>query len=162
MNKKETIAVYAGSFDPIHCGHIDIIQRISKLYDRVIVLLANSSQKKTLFSANERKVLIQQSLKGIKNVDVDVFSGLVVDYLKKRNAQVLIRGLRAVVDFEYEMSMANMNKKLSPEIETLLVFSSPEYYFLSSRGIKEIAMNQGSLKGLVTTQVEKALLKKYQ
>ncbi len=154
------IAVYAGSFDPIHCGHVDIIQRVSRLYDQVIVLVASSSQKTTLFTSEERKRLIEEELKSISNVSVDIFSGLVVDYLKKKRAHVLIRGLRAVVDFEYEMSMANMNKKLSPEVETLLVFASPEYYFLSSRAIKEVALNHGCLKGMVSEHVEKILKKK--
>ncbi|HPI40348.1 MAG TPA: pantetheine-phosphate adenylyltransferase [Pseudobdellovibrionaceae bacterium] len=161
MSLKNKIAVYPGSFDPIHCGHIDIIQRISKLYDKVIVLVACSSQKMNLFTPEERKVLIEKTFKSTPNVSVDLFSGLVVDYLHEKNAHILVRGLRAVVDFEYEMSMANMNKKLDPEIETLLVFSSPEYYYLSSRGIKEIAMNRGNLKGMVSEEVEESLKNKF-
>ncbi len=154
------IAVYPGSFDPITMGHVDIINRIAPLYDQVIVLVAQSSQKQSMFSAEERKLLIEKSLSHLKNVKVDIFGGLTVDYMKKVNAQVIVRGLRAVVDFEYEMTMANMNKKLAPGIETLLVFASPEYYYISSRGVKEVAVNGGALKGLVPDVVIEALEKK--
>lgn len=155
------IAVYPGSFDPITMGHVDIINRIAPFYDQVIVLVAQSSQKQSLFNAEERKALIEKSLSHLKNVKVDIFGGLTVDYMKKANAQVIVRGLRAVVDFEYEMTMANMNKKLAPEIETLLVFASPEYYYISSRGVKEIAVNGGALKDLVPDVVISALEGKY-
>lgn len=154
------IAVYPGSFDPITMGHVDIINRISPLYDQVIVLIAQSSQKQSLFSGEERKQLIEQSLSHLKNVKVDIFEGLTVDYMKRVNAQVVVRGLRAVVDFEYEMTMANMNKKLAPSIETMLVFASPEYYYISSRGVKEVAINGGALKDLVPDTVIEALAKK--
>lgn len=150
---KITKAVYPGSFDPITMGHIDIIQRISKQYDEVTVLVAHSGDKKSLFSVQERMRLVEQALKKIKNVKVDHFKGLTVDYMKKNKAQVIVRGLRAVVDFEYELSMANMNRKLNPRIETVLVFASPEYYFISSRAVKEVAKNGGSLKGLVPPNV---------
>lgn len=151
------IAVYPGSFDPITMGHVDIINRLSPLYSEVIVLIAQSSQKQSMFTVEERKSLIEQSLSHLKNVKVDIFEGLTVDYMKKHNSQVIVRGLRAVVDFEYEMTMANMNKKLAPQIETLLVFASPEYYYISSRGVKEVAMNKGALTGLVPEVVIKAL-----
>lgn len=158
MTKK--IAVYPGSFDPITMGHVDIIKRIAAVYDEVIVLVAQSSQKQSMFSAEERKVLIEKSLPELKNLKVDIFEGLTVEYMKTAKAQIIVRGLRAVVDFEYEMTMANMNKKLAPEIETLLVFASPEYYYISSRGVKEVALNGGSLKGLVPEVVIEALEKK--
>lgn len=154
------IAVYPGSFDPITMGHVDIIKRIAAVYDQVIVLVAQSSQKNSMFSAEERKELIEKSLPNIKNLKVDIFEGLTVEYMKKAKAQIIVRGLRAVVDFEYEMTMANMNKKLAPEIETLLVFASPEYYYISSRGVKEVALNGGSLKELVPDVVIEALEKK--
>lgn len=157
----ERIAVYPGSFDPITLGHVDIINRISPLYDRVIVLVANSSQKASLFDVAERIQLIKSSLSHLKNIQLDTYDGLTVDYMKKNQAQVIVRGLRAVIDFEYEMTMASMNKKLAPDIETTLVFARPEYYFISSRGVKEIAINHGSLEGLVPDIVEKALIKKY-
>ena len=155
------IAVYPGSFDPITMGHVDIIERLSKTFERVIVLVADSPQKTGLFSAEERKKLIQETLKKIKNVEVDISAGLTVDYVKKAKAQVIVRGLRAVSDFEYEMTMANMNKKLAPEIETMMVFASPEYYYVSSRGVKEVAMNGGDLNGLVPEHVDKVLKKKF-
>lgn len=158
MTKK--IAVYPGSFDPITMGHVDIIKRIAAVYDEVIVLVAQSSQKQSMFSAEERKVLIEKSLPELKNLKVDIFEGLTVEYMKTAKAQIIVRGLRAVVDFEYEMTMANMNKKLAPEIETLLVFASPEYYYISSRGVKEVALNGGALKGLVPEVVIEALEKK--
>jgi pantetheine-phosphate adenylyltransferase len=155
------IAVYPGSFDPITLGHVDIINRISPLYAQVIVLVASSSQKSSLFDQNEKKVLLEQSLAHLKNVKVDFFEGLTVEYMKKNKADVIVRGLRAVADFEYEMTMANMNKKLAPEIETLLICSRPEFYYISSRGVKEVATHGGALQGLVPEAVEKALLKKF-
>ena len=154
------VAVYPGSFDPITVGHVDIINRIAPLYDQVIILIANSPQKTSMFTPEERKVLIEKSLSHLKNVKVDLFGGLTVEYMKKHNAQVIVRGLRAVSDFEYEMTMSSMNKKLSPEIETLLVFARPEYYFISSRGVKEVAINGGALNGLVPELVAEAMQKK--
>ncbi|HEX7675395.1 MAG TPA: pantetheine-phosphate adenylyltransferase [Bdellovibrio sp.] len=154
------IAVYPGSFDPITMGHVDLINRISPLYDQVIVLIAKSSQKQAMFNLDERKILIEKSLSHLKNVKVDFFEGLTTEYMKKNKAQVIVRGLRAVVDFEYEMTMANMNKKIAPHIETLLMFASPEYYYISSRGVKELAVNGGALDGLVPEVVVEAMAKK--
>lgn len=154
------IAVYPGSFDPITIGHVDIIRRISRVFDQTIVLVAQSSQKASLFTADERKSLIESVLESEKNVRVDIFEGLTIDYLKKQKAHVIVRGLRAVVDFEYEMTMSSINQKLAPEIETMLVFARPEYYYISSRGVKEVASNGGSLKGLVPDAVVDPLLKK--
>jgi pantetheine-phosphate adenylyltransferase len=153
-------AIYPGSFDPITLGHVDIIERISKMFDRVVVLVSESSQKSSLFTAKERKQLIEKSLSHLSNISVDIHEGLTVDYLKKKKAQVIVRGLRAVVDFEYEMTMANINKKLDPNLETLLVFASPEYYYVSSRGVKEVARYKGSLDGLVPDVVKAPLSKK--
>lgn len=156
----KNIAVYPGSFDPITAGHVDIINRMARLYDEVIVLVAASSQKSAMFTEEERKALIEKTLGHLTNVRVDIFQGLTVEYMKKVNARVIVRGLRAVVDFEYEMTMANINKKLDPNIETMLVFASPEFYYISSRGVKELAINGGSLKDLVPEVVIEAMLKK--
>jgi pantetheine-phosphate adenylyltransferase len=153
-------AVYPGSFDPITLGHVDIIERLTVIFDEVIVLVAKSSQKQSAFSTEERKTLIEKSLAHLKNIRVDIFEGLTTDYLKKEKAHVIVRGLRAVMDFEYEMTMASMNKKLAPDIETMLVFARPEYYYISSRGVKEVAANGGSLDGLVPLAVVHPLLKK--
>ena len=158
MNLKR--AVYPGSFDPIHLGHIDIIQRVSVLYDELIVLVTASPEKKYLFSFQERQSLIEKSLSHLKNVKVDTCQGLTAEYAKKVHAQVLIRGLRAVVDFEYELGMAQINKKLAPSVETLLCYSSSEYYYLSSRSIKELAIHSAPLEGLVPDCVIKALATK--
>jgi pantetheine-phosphate adenylyltransferase len=154
------IAVYPGSFDPITLGHIDIIRRISELYDKVIVLVAHADEKKSLFTKDERVLLIKKALIKFKNVSVDSHQGLTVDYARSCGAKVIVRGLRAVVDFEYEASMGNMNKTLAPDIETVLVFSSPEYYFISSRMVKDVAKNKGQVKNLVPLTVTKALKNK--
>lgn len=143
------IAVYPGSFDPITTGHLDIIERISHIFDHVIVLVADSSEKKYMFSAEERANFLRQATEGNKKVEVDIFQGLTVEYMRKRKAHVIVRGLRAVADFEYEGTLANMNYRLAPEVETFMVFSRPEYYFISSRAVKEVARNGGELKGLV-------------
>ena len=156
----KTVAVYPGSFDPITLGHVDIIQRISKLYDEIIVLVAISPDKKSLFSTDEKIKLIKDEIKSLRNVKVDKHEGLTVDYVKSKKAKVIVRGLRSVVDFEYELSMGNMNKKLAPEIETVIILASPEFYFVSSRAVKEVARNNGSLSGLVSGKVETALRKK--
>ena len=160
--KNNQIAVYPGSFDPITAGHVDIIERISKLYGEVVVLIAESSQKNALFTIEERKNLILKSLMHLKNIRVDSYCGLTVDYLQKIKAKIIVRGLRAVVDFEYEMTMANMNKKLASEIETILILASPETYFISSRGVKEVACHKGSLEGLVPEIVKKPLYERIQ
>jgi len=154
------IAVYPGSFDPITTGHLDIIERISHIFDHVIVLVADSSEKKYLFSAEERAAFLRKATAENKKIEVDVFQGLTVDYMRRKKAHVIVRGLRAVADFEYEGTLASMNRRLAPEIETFMVFSRPEYYFISSRGVKEVARNGGSLKGLVPDFVIETLEKK--
>lgn len=158
--QKRNQVVYPGSFDPITMGHVDIIERLAKSFDNVVVLVSNNSQKNFLFTAEERKQLLLAALKNTRNLKVDIFDGLTTDYMKEKRIDKIVRGLRAVVDFEYEMTMANINKKLAPNIETLLVFASPEYYYISSRGVKEVAMNGGTLKGLVPDSVKKPLIAK--
>lgn len=154
------IAVYPGSFDPITMGHLDIIDRISHIFDRVIVLVAESQQKKYLFSSSERAAFLKKATQGNQKVEVDIFQGLTVDYMRRHQAHVIVRGLRAVADFEYEGTLASMNHRLAPEIETFMIFSRPEYYFISSRGVKEVARNGGTLKGLVPDFVIQDLLSK--
>lgn len=159
--KSPRVAVYPGSFDPITLGHVDIIRRVAKVFDRVIVLIAVAPDKQGLFLPEERKTLIEKSLKGLRNVEVDIHDGLTVEYAREKKAGILVRGLRAIVDFEYEVSMANMNFKLEPEIETMLVFARPEYYFLSSRSVKEVARHGGELSGLVPPPAQKALIRAF-
>lgn len=160
------VAVYPGSFDPITLGHVDIIQRVARLYDELIVLVAESSAKTSLLSVAERMKLISQSFTSPgqaqpRNIKVDFHEGgLTVDYARKIGASVIVRGLRAVVDFEYELSMANINKTLAPEIETVLIFASPEYYFVSSRAVKELVRNGGDAGLFVPAHVIKPLVDK--
>lgn len=144
-------------------GHIDIIQRLAPHFDELIVVVAQSSSKSELFTVQERVQMASKALenvKNVKNVKVQSYGGLTVDFARKVGAKIIVRGLRAVVDFEYETSMANMNRKLAPEIETMLVFASPEYYFISSRGVKEVARNGGPLEGMVPDSITQALYSK--
>jgi pantetheine-phosphate adenylyltransferase len=152
---------YPGSFDPITNGHCDIIKRIQPIFGEVTVLISNSKRKNYLFTAEERKVLAEQALQKIPNVKVEIHKGLTVDYLHKHKIGVMVRGLRAVSDFENELAMANMNKKLAPDIETMIVFSSPEHCYISSHMVKEVAEYEGRIRDLVPANVEKALKKKY-
>lgn len=156
------IAVYPGSFDPITIGHMDIIKRVSQIFDQVIVLVANSSDKKYLFTAEERADIVRKAMSpmGVKNLEVCVHDGLTTEFMKSRKAQVIVRGLRAVADFEYEGTLANMNYRIAPEIETFMIFSRPEYYFISSRGVKELARNGGDVTGLVPDFLAPTLAKK--
>lgn len=155
------IAVYPGSFDPITTGHLDIIERISHIFDHVIVLVADSNDKKYMFTAEERSAFLKKAVGSSPKIEVDIFKGLTVEYMRKRKAHVIVRGLRAVADFEYEGTLASMNHRLAPEVETFMVFSRPEYYFISSRGVKELARNNGDLKGLVPDFVGVELAKKF-
>lgn len=153
-------ALYPGSFDPITFGHIDIIQRLSRLYSEIVVLIANAPHKTSLFSAEERAELVRECLTELKNVKVEIHGGLTVDYAKKYNASVIVRGLRAVSDFEYEMGMANVNRHLAEDVETLIVFARPELSYISSRMVKEVAMFGGDLKDLVPQRVATSLQSK--
>ncbi len=155
------VVIYPGSFDPITNGHIDIIERCSKKFDKVIVSVLQNSSKKTLFSVEERVELIRQSLANYDNIEVDAFSGLLIDYAKKKNTRLIVRGLRAVSDFEYEMQMALINKSLYEDLETLFFIASTRYSFLSSSVVKEVAENKGDVSGLVPENVLEALNDKY-
>jgi pantetheine-phosphate adenylyltransferase len=153
-------AIYPGSFDPITLGHVDIIKRIQPILGEITLLVSQHSAKKYLFSIDERMALAENAVRGLLGVSVASHEGLTVDYLKATGAQIIVRGLRAVSDYEYELVMANMNKKLAPQIETMIVFASPEFYYISSTTVKEVAMNGGSVKDLVPPDVEKALIQK--
>ncbi|WP_027623425.1 pantetheine-phosphate adenylyltransferase [Clostridium lundense] len=147
------IAVYPGSFDPITNGHLDIIERASKTFDQVIVGILVNPDKKGLFSIEERERLIERVIKHIPNARVESFSGLLVNFMKERDIKVIIKGLRAVSDFEYEFQMALMNKKLNPNIETLFMMTDAKYSFLSSSSVKQVAMFGGSINGLVPDEI---------
>ena len=151
------IAVYPGSFDPATNGHIDIIKRSGALFDRVIVAVLNNPSKSPLFSVEERVDILKRTCGDIKNVEIDSFSGLLIDYCKSKNANVIVKGLRAVSDFEYELQMAHMNKKLNQEIETVFIMTSSRYSYLSSSLVKEVAQFGGCIRGLVPEIIEKEI-----
>ncbi|MGB9813465.1 MAG: pantetheine-phosphate adenylyltransferase [Thermovenabulum sp.] len=155
------IAIYPGSFDPITNGHIDVIERSLKLFDRIIVAVLKNPNKKPLFSVEERVEMIKEATKHINNVEVESFSGLLVDFAKIKNAKIIIKGLRAVSDFEYEFQMALMNKKLDKDIETVFIMTNTRYSFLSSSVVKEVASFGGCVKDLVPPHVEKKLKEKF-
>ncbi|KQL40315.1 MULTISPECIES: pantetheine-phosphate adenylyltransferase [Bacillaceae] len=155
------IAVCPGSFDPITLGHLDIIKRGARVFDEVIVVVLNNSAKNSLFTLEERKELITEATSAIPNVRVDSFSGLLMDYAKKINASAILRGLRAVSDFEYEMQITAMNKKLVDEIDTFFVMTNNQYSFLSSSIVKEVAKYGGNVKDLVPDCVNSALTEKF-
>ena len=152
--------VYPGSFDPPTNGHLDVIQRASRLFDRVVVAVARNNNKTPLFSPDERKELIEESVSELANVDVDVFEGLLIDYVTKQNCNIVIRGIRAVSDFEFEFQMALMNRKLNEKIETLFMMPRASYSFLSSHLVKEIAVLGGDVSTFVSETTSKALVTK--
>lgn len=155
------IAIYPGSFDPVTNGHLDIIERASKMCDKLIVSVMYNPSKNPLFTPEERKELIYEAIKDYPNVTVDCFSGLLIDYANENNATAIIKGLRAISDFEYELQMALMNRKLCPDIETVFLMTSSKYSFLSSSIIKEVARFDGCIKGLVPENVHKAVINKF-
>ncbi|MCM3587070.1 pantetheine-phosphate adenylyltransferase [Mesobacillus maritimus] len=156
-----SIAVVPGSFDPITFGHMDIITRAAKVFDEIYVSVLNNSSKHPLFSVEERMELIQQVTKDIPNVKVDTFHGLLVEYAASVNANAIVRGLRAVSDFEYEMQITSMNRLLDKGIETFFIMTNNQYSFLSSSIVKEVAQYHGEISELVPPQVEEALRKKF-
>lgn len=151
------IGIYPGSFDPITNGHLDIIERGLKICDKLIIALLYNPNKKSFFSVEERIEQIKIATKNNPNIEVDSFTGLLTDYAKSKNARIIIRGLRAVSDFEYEFQMALMNKKLHSDMETIFLMTSPKNSYLSSSLVKEIASHNGCIKGFVPQNVESDL-----
>ncbi len=153
----KVLAVYPGSFDPVTNGHLDIIQRGSRLFDRIVVAILRNPEKKPLFSLEERKRVLVRATAEMPNVSVDSFDGLLVDYVRRRGARVIVRGLRALSDFEYEFQMALMNRRLDAGIETVFMMPSEAYSYLSSRLVKEVVRLGGTVAGLVPGEVERRL-----
>jgi pantetheine-phosphate adenylyltransferase len=155
------VAVYPGSFDPITNGHVDIIKRGLRMFDELIILIAYNPNKKTLFSVEERIGMIQEVIKDCKNVRVDCSAGLLVDFVKDSGANVILRGLRALSDFEYEFQLALINRRLNREIETVFLMTGYKWFYTSSTIIKEAASHGGSVKGLVPEIVNLKLIEKH-
>ena len=153
----EIIAIYPGSFDPLTNGHVDIIQRGSRVFDRIVVAILLNIEKSPLFTVPERVDIAREVFAGNPNVEVDTFDGLLVDYARKKRASVIVKGLRAISDFEYEMQMALMNRHLNPEVETVFMMPAEPYTYVSSRLVKEVVALGGSVSSLVPTLVESRL-----
>jgi len=156
------VAVYPGSFDPVTYGHLDIINRGAKIFDKVIVaVLLNPGKKNPLFTIEERIKLLKEVTSSIPNVEVDQFNGLLIDYMNYKNANTIIKGLRAVSDFEYELQMAAINRKLNPNVETFFMMTNNKWSYLSSSIVKEVAKYKGNVNDLVPEVVEKALKERF-
>ena len=153
--------IYPGSFDPLTNGHLDVVKRAAKLFDRVVIAVAKNEGKHPTFSLKERRELVQQAVVHLPNVEADTFDGLLVDYVVSKNAQAIVRGLRAVSDFEFEFQLALMNRKLNENIETIFMMPKDTYTFLSSRIVKEIARLGGNVTEFVPPNVQAALRKKF-
>lgn len=147
------IAIYPGSFDPITKGHLDVLETSARIFDKVIIAVAKNSEKNGFLTTAERVNLIKESAKHLPNVEVDSFDGLTIEYAKKRNAQILIRGLRAVSDFEYEMQLSQTNSVLANEIQTVFLITKPENSFISSSTVREILLNKGDISKFVPLPV---------
>ena len=152
-----TRAVFPGKFDPVTMGHLDIIQRAARLFDSLVVAVFETPSSVTLFSTDERKALLREAVGDTRAVEVDSFQGLTVDYVRSKNAQAIVRGLRLYTDFEYEFEMALMNRKLAPEIDVICLITSLDYQFVRSSLLKEVAHLGGDVAGLVPPNVAKAL-----
>jgi len=151
------IALFAGSFDPITNGHLDVIMRSSRIFGKLIVAVLSNEEKAPLFTVEERVAMIRDAVRGFSNVEVDSFHGLLVEYAQQKQARVLIRGIRAISDYEYELQMALMNRRLAPEIETVFMMAGEAYSFISSRLVKEVIRLGGPISGLVPATVEARL-----
>jgi len=153
-DRKPLVAINPGTFDPVTLGHVDVIRRAAAIFDTVVVGVVRDPQhKQTTFTVEERVAYVEHALAGVPNVVVDVFSELVVDFARKHGARTMVKGLRVIADFEWEFQMNRLNHRLAPEIETMYVMSSPEYAFVSSSGVKEIASFGGDVGGLVTDEI---------
>jgi pantetheine-phosphate adenylyltransferase len=155
------VAIYPGSFDPITYGHIDIVERALEIFDKVIIAIAENAEKRPLFSVEERLQMVRALFKDTPNVLADSFKGLLVNYVAKTNAKVILRGLRATSDFEYEFHMASMNRSLNTHLDTLFMMTSKDYFFVSSRTIKEVTKLGGGVEGLVPDLVARRLKEKF-
>lgn len=155
------LAIYPGSFDPLTNGHLDVVQRAAKLFDQIIVAVAKNEDKRPLFTLEERVELVKQSIGHLPNVTADSFDGLLVDYVARRQARSIVRGLRAVSDFEFEFQLALMNRKLNENVETIFMMPKDTYTFLSSRIVKEIARLGGNVSVFVPAHVQAALTEKF-
>jgi len=154
----KNIALCPGTYDPLTEGHKDIISRCSKIFYKVVVAISISTRKKTLYTTKKRVYFAKKALKNLGNIEVITFEGLLVDLAKKVKAAVIIKGLRAISDFEYEFQMAQINKKLNPEVETMFMVTNPKFAYLSSSAVKEVARFKGSIKGLVPEEIEKDIV----
>ncbi|MHB1845746.1 MAG: pantetheine-phosphate adenylyltransferase [Deltaproteobacteria bacterium] len=155
-------AIYPGSFDPLTNGHLSIIHRGLAIFDRLIVAIANNPNKKPMFTVEERRELLQGALGPNPRVELDSFDGLLVDYASRRKVNVMLRGLRAVSDFEYEFQLANMNRKLMPDLETVFMMTGEDYFYISSNLVREVAVFGGDVSGLVPPNVFKELSRRFQ
>ncbi len=153
-------AIYPGTFDPITLGHLDVIRRAAKVFDHLIVAVAEASRKKTWFDVADRLRLVESSTRGLKNVSVESFSGLLMNYVRRRGSHTVVRGLRAFTDFEYEFQMALTNRKIAPDIETVFLMTSESHSYISSTMVREVAELGGDTSTLVPAVVQRALLKK--
>lgn len=157
----EKLAVYPGSFDPVTNGHLDLVRRATGIFQKVVVAVLRNIQKDCLFTVEERVELLRESVSGLPSVEVDAFDGLLVDYVRRKKARHILRGIRAVSDFEYEFQMALMNRRLAPDLETVFLMPREEYTYLSSRLVREVARLGGPVEGLVPPPVIRLLKERF-